>query len=289
MTDDSNPGHEVRSRSFARAPDLGVPLAWPTPMRELLANPDGGDYVWMRLHYVFELPDPRKLRPASVVLAAEEERVVARFARHARQLAGATLLGAQDTARFHFGPAMKDIQVETSLSAHDVTVGFMVLLRQCFADDEEASFSRVRQILGRHFHEAGDVAANNTLKLWKDAHAAMRNKSLDELAQERLIEEGKLPALLPMPAGSVASPVVRAPASPDLMLRTFWYGDYVHWGDRREEYDTAMLDEWSAANWQIGARKAAVDFTHFYLGFALLVERVLAAQAPANPAALTGE
>lgn len=277
-------GFSFRSRSYAQAQEEGLQLVWPTPMRELLANPDGGDYVWSRLHYVFELPDPRELKVAAVALTDAEREVLTRFTEHARQLAGATLLGAQDTARFHFGGGMRDIRVETALSAHDVTVGFMVLLRQCFANDEEASFSKVRQILERRFHEARDEDAQATLKKWRDAHAAMRNKSLDELAQERMVAEGMLPEVLPMPGGAPASPIVRAPASPQEMLHTFWYGEHVHWGKRRGEYGTAMADDWSAANWQIAARKAAVDFTHFYLGFALLIERALRAAVEAGDA-----
>lgn len=63
------------------------------------------------------------------------------------------------------------------------------------------------------------------------------------------------------------------------MLRTFWYGGQVHWGDRRDDYSAIMEDPWTAGTWEIEARKAAVELAQFYLGFALLVDRALTASA----------
>ena len=62
----------LRGRSQAQAQDEGPRLVWPTPVRELLANPNGGDYVRIRLPYVFELSDSRELKVAPVALTSEE-------------------------------------------------------------------------------------------------------------------------------------------------------------------------------------------------------------------------
>lgn len=122
-----------------------MPLPWPTPMRELMKNPDGGDYVWRRLTYVFRLNNPRELAPTRPTLTANERELVQRFVEQARSLAGTTLLGASDRVTVNVPDFEGEATVVTELSDPDVTVGFMVLLRQCYANDDEASFARVRK------------------------------------------------------------------------------------------------------------------------------------------------
>ena len=51
------------------------PLDSATPMRELLRDPETGDFVWRRLQYVFTLSDPRSMQPRSVRLSAHEARM----------------------------------------------------------------------------------------------------------------------------------------------------------------------------------------------------------------------
>jgi hypothetical protein len=55
----------------------------------------------------------------------------------------------------------------TELSAPDVTAGLMVLLRQCYAPDEEATFAKARKVLGRRLNEPGDEASTEVLNQWR--------------------------------------------------------------------------------------------------------------------------
>ncbi len=269
---------KLQTRSYAERGQIQLP--WPVPMLELLGNPEGAEYAWMRLHYVFSLPDPASLAPVAIEPNDTERRLLERFVEHARRLAQTSLLGAQDSVRIHFGPEAPDERVETDLSAQDVTVGFMVLLRQCYADAEEASFSKVRKVLERLLHDAGDQASLAVLKLWRQAHADLKNKGLDELVHEKLIEQGELPALALDPNGGMSPPVVRPSAPPQDMLQTFWYGGQVHWGSRREAYSENMDDPFSGAMLEINVRQVAVVFAHLYLGFARLVDAKLSGSAP---------
>ncbi len=259
------------------------PLSWPTPMWELLRNPDGGDFAWRRLGYVFRLPDPSTFRSPVPGLSADERAVLERFVEHARDLAGTTLLTAsKDRYRVHVADDASGYTVETELSDSDLTVGFMVKLRQSYADDEEASFSKVRKILEHRLHEADDEAAVAMLKQWRKAHAALRNKTTEELVQERMVADGQLPKELIGPGGEIRSPVVRSPESPHQMLQTFWYGGQVHWGKSREPLAVIQADPFQSGRWEVEVRQAAVDLGHFYLGFALLVERAVGPTALAQ-------
>jgi len=244
-------------------------------MRELLKNPDGGEYVWRRLTYVFALPDPRDFDPAAIVLTDDERGLLRRFVDHAKRLAATTLLGANDSVRIDIPDFGGGEHVYTELSEPDVTAGFMVLLRQCYADGDEASFSKVRKILERRLYEAGDTSSLAVLKMWRKAHARLNANTLEELVQEQLIVDGKMPAQLQRPDGQMESPVVRSPASPAELLRTFWYGDQVHWGSTREALAAIQADPFESGMWELAARAAACDLAHLYLGYALLVERAL--------------
>jgi hypothetical protein len=248
---------------------------WPVPMAELMQDLDGAGYVWTRLHYVFRLPDPQSLAPRSLQLTAEGRLLLERFVQQARSLAATSLLAATDSVRVSFSDDDDEVTVEENFSADDITTGFMVQLRQCFADDEEASFSKARKLLARSFYDAGDTAATQTLKLWREAHGALGNTALDELAQEQMIKDGMLPATIEDPDGNRVAPIVRAPASPRELLQTLWYGGQIHWGKNREPLAEIEADPFDAGMWQISARQAGADLAHFYMGFALLVERVL--------------
>lgn len=114
----------IESRSFAQR-NLAPQLAWPTPMRDLLRNPEGGDYVWARLHYAFELPEPAQLSPAKLELMSDERRLLSRFVEHAHEIAQTSFLGAEDIVRFNIGAGGHGLTVESELSEKDVTVGFM--------------------------------------------------------------------------------------------------------------------------------------------------------------------
>jgi hypothetical protein len=250
-------------------------LQWPPPMRDLMKNPTAGDYVWKRLHYIFHLPDPR-LFPSSVTGIADDERaVLGRFVQHARDLAGTTLLTATDSYMVRVSDTDGSVSVETELSDSDLTAGFMVMLRQCYADDEEASFSKVRTILERRLHETSDSDALDVLRRWRRAQASLRNKTSEELIQEAMIADGQLPKELVGPDGETRSPVVRPPESPHQMLQTFWYGSQVHWGKSRDALNEIQGDPYQSARWEVEARQAAVDLGHFYVGFAVIVERAL--------------
>jgi hypothetical protein len=244
-------------------------------MRQLMKDPSKGDFVWRRLQYVFSLPDPRALAPAPLTLTADEHALLKRFVEHAQKLAATSLMAGEDNVRISAPDSSSEAKIESTFSDADVTAGFMVFLRQCYADGEEASFSKVRKVIERRLHEAGDGPSLDTVKLWRKAHARLKNNALEELVQEQMIAERRMPSGIRDPDGSVQSGVVRAPAAPVELLQTFWYGDQIHWGKNREALGVLQADPFDSAMWDIAAREAATDFAHFYIGFASVVQSAL--------------
>jgi hypothetical protein len=238
-------------------------------MHELMKDPQSGDFTWRRLAYVFSLDDPRGVTPMPVSLTPEEREQVDRFVSHTKRLATTSLLGAHDKMQVNIADFGGEEFVQAELSEDDVTTGFMVLMRQCYANDEKASYSTVRKVLERRIHEAGDTTTLDVLKKWRKAHARLLNNSLEELVQEQLIADGKMPAQVDRPNGP-ESTVVRDPASPAELLRTFWYGDQVHWGSMRQAHAAIQADAFESARWEIAARQAATDFAHFLHGISVV-------------------
>jgi hypothetical protein len=255
------------------------PLPWEVPMRELLHNQEGAERTWKRLYYAFRLDDPRKLPAVPIVLNDDERAVLERFVEQAKTVAKATLLGASDSVKINIMDITDEESIEAVFSDTDVTVGFMVLLRQCYADGEEASFSKASKILGRRVNEQGDDGAQVAIKSWHRAHSRLGNKTLEELVQYHLIADGLMPAQLPGPDG-LTSAVVPSPAPPKELFAKLWYGGQVHWGKHRTDMADIQADPFDNAMWQITTRQAAVELAHFYLGYALLIETALAAALP---------
>lgn len=257
------------------------PLPWDTPMRDLLKAPDAGDFVWRRLHYVFELDDPRAFPHAELALTREEDAVLRRFVDQARRLADTSFLGGSDSVTIHIPDdgSAEDEVIEQDLADPDITAGYMVFLRQCYADDEEASFSKVRKILERRLYEAGETSAIDTLKRWRKAHAQLLNQTLEEHVQERMVRNGLMPGASIGLDGQPESDIVRSPASPRELLQTFWYGDHIHWGKHRDALAAIQADPFFEGMWEIEARQASTEVAHFYLGFAVLLEAALGESA----------
>jgi hypothetical protein len=245
-------------------------------MRELLKVPETGDFVWRRLHYVLRLDDPRAFPGVALTFRGDEAAILRRFIAQARRLAGTTLLGADDSVTISIPDDDGDDEgVDSELSDPDITVGHMVFVRQCFADSEEASFSKACKILQRRLYESGEKQAIDILISWRKAHARLLNQTLEELVQERMVSDGLMPADTVGPDGKTHSAIVRAPASPRELLQTLWYGDQMHWGKHRHALSSIQADPFAEAMWEMAARQASSDLAHLYLGFALLLEAAL--------------
>ncbi len=247
-------------------------LDWEPPMRDLMQKPENAGFVWRRLQYVLSLPDPRQFPKLDVTWKPEERELLMRFVEHVRNLAAANLLSSDDNVRISIEDFTNEESIESDLSPQDLTTGFLTMLRQCYADGEEASFSKVRKVLSNRLAKEDLKDELEVVSQWHKAHAKLMNKSLEEQVQEQMIADG----LMPGPADGPNSMVVRDPASPRELLLAFQYGGLIHWGKHHKAALSALqADPFTAAMSDMAMRAAALDFAHFYIGFAGLLAHAL--------------
>ncbi len=261
---------EVKAVAFS-AQVQGRALDWPPPMRELMQEPENADFAWRRLQYVFRLPDPRQFPEVAFTWEPAERELLERFVYHVRNLAGASLLASGDNVRISIDDFTNEESIESDLSPQDLTTGFLTMLRQCYADGEEASFAKARTVLSRRLAESGRTIELDVVAQWRKAHAKLMNKSLEEHVQEQMIADG----LMPGPADGPDAMVVRDPAPPRELLLAFQYGGLIHWGKHKGALSALQSDPYFAAVSDMAVRASALDFAHFYIGFAALLERAL--------------
>lgn len=267
---------EVKAVAFS-ALIQKLELDWEPPMRDLMQKPENADFVWRRLQYVFRLPDPSQFPKLAVAWEPDERELLLRFVEHARSLAAASLLGSDDNVRVSIDDFTDEETIESDMSPQDLTTGFLTMLRQSYADGEEASFSKVRKVFSNRLTKDGLTDERAVLSRWHKAHSKLMNKSLEEQVQEQMIADGRMPG----PADGPDSAVVRDPASPRELLLAFQYGGLIHWGKHKDALSALQADPFIAAISDLAMRAAALDFAHFYIGFAVLLEHALGEQPKA--------
>lgn len=246
------------------------------PLVELAPSPDAFYFHWKLMHFAFRLDDPAKFPPINLS-KSEKVAVLRRYSSAAARLASSTLLSADEEAKIKvIKTATGQVEsVETRFSAHDITVGFSTMFRQFFSDSEPASFSKVRNIIARRNHEVVDAsspAREATLKEWRTAHAKLLNAPLKTIALRRHFDE----------MGAMGTPVQgEGGRSPKEIIQIFNYGELIHWGDHRKTYEALGVTEVDAALSRMDFLNAIAGLSHLYLGFSIIVDRVLSAQQEA--------
>jgi len=245
--------------------------------------PDDGDYSldwhWKFFQFVFPLEDPRALpQLQDPEWTGDKKSRLARYVAHAQNLAGPTALTAEDGYKVSIPDLQTgEAEIEETKSAHDATVGFLTMFRQCYSPDEQTSFKRVYDLVGREAHRAG--LPRETLRAWRGAHNKIRGTHLDHLILVRANELGIIgPHVV---AGNAFDP--DKTKSPEQMISTILYGDAIHWGDHR-----TVIEDWNnehpfwAMKRRFDARRVAIQLEHLYVGFAGVVGRAMGLLTPEN-------
>lgn len=227
------------------------------------------------MYFAFRLTDPATFPPMTLSQNGEIA-ALRRYSSAAKRLASTTLLSAKEEATIRVSNTTSGQveSVETQFSAHDSTVGSSAMFRQFFSDSEPASFSTVRNIIGRRSREMADanhVTREAMLKEWRSAHANLLNAPLRAIALRKHFDE----------IGATDTPVQgEGGRSPRETIQIFNYGDLIHWGDHRAKYDALGITEVDAALSRMEFLNAIVGLSHLYLGFSVIVDRVLSACQP---------
>jgi hypothetical protein len=242
---------------------------WPPVLRDWF--PDGSDYVldwhWKFFQYVFPIDDPRELSPLGSSQWSHAERAVLdRYLSHARDLADATVLTAPNGYTVNVPTPGSEPEITENVSARDATVGFLAMFRQFYAPDEAASFKRAYDLVAREMHRLGRDPQPVTT--WRGAHAKLRHAHLDHLILVQASADGHVSDRVA--EGSSFHP--SETDAPQQMISAIFYGDSIHWGDKR-----SVIESWDkgsaviAVKRRFDALRAAVQLGHLYVGFAAVV------------------
>lgn len=136
------------------------------------------------------LPDSRSGEFPTLTEAewTDDERLrLNRYFRHGANLAKTTALSAQTGYEVSMPDPNGPMEIEEwDTVAQDAETGFLAMFRQCYSPEENASFKRIHDLLGREAHKAG--LPRETLRAWKGAHNRMRGSHLDYLILARAAE-----------------------------------------------------------------------------------------------------
>jgi hypothetical protein len=215
------------------------------------------------LYYVFQFPSPYEF-PAPPAPGSVD--VLNRYCDAAKELASSACLayGASVEVRVERGP--DGLQVESvtpDFPSAELIRGFLALFRQFYANDETASFTKVKSILMVAAKEARDAEAETrmtTLKIWGKAQGQLRAYNLKTLVGRRLAEEGKF--------GEIPDE-----GSPATLISSFAYGELLHWGDKRDQVAGWQADQFLGPWLQIQFLEALAGLAYFYMGYAVIVAR----------------
>lgn len=239
---------------------------WTPVLQDKMQDPGAAAVVWRRLSVAFSLADPRSARPASSDnWSPGEHGSFARYMGHAEDLAASSLLSANDSITVRIGDEDGEVTVEETTSAKDITVGFMTMFRQMYAKDEPASFKTVHGLLMRELKQ--DNAHKAVLVAWSKAEAQLRMYSLEHLVLQGLARR----ELIPIAAAeeNPAHPDFNKP--PQELLSMYFYGDMIHWGNKRDLLLASKQDSFTGAKERLDAVQAAIDLAQLYIGFSAVV------------------
>lgn len=264
---------EGRNRPVAR----GAYLRWPVPLRgwfsDGAASTEALDWHWRFFQFVFPLADPRSFPTLTEAdLTDDELRRLRRYVRHARNLAQTSVLSTTSG----YEVSLPTMDAEPEIEQHgvvpeDATIGFLTMLRQCYAPEEEASFMRCYHLISREVHRAGIDPQN--LQAWKGAQGKMRGYHLDYLILRQAAESGLVPQHLP--ERSAFAPDGQED-SPEQVLSKIFYGGAIHWGRHATVVDSWDEDhELVALKRRFFAIRNAAQLAHLYIGFAAIVGRAI--------------
>ncbi|EME52306.1 hypothetical protein G352_24757 [Rhodococcus ruber BKS 20-38] len=243
-----------------------VELKFPAPLQEYATDPKGFLYHWESLTYLFSLDDPTYFPVLGSHLSDDETKAAQRFIQTCQNLASYSVLNDSRSLKIT-SKGGDNWTVTSDFPSHEAFTGFSVTFRQLHNDGEDASFSKVYRVLNKVAGQLDEDEAKSTrevLNAWRDARKSLMKKMVATLVCERL--QAGAPATAPKSFQGIV---------PDELIRTFNYGDSLHWGDDREKLANLLDDEYNENFHKHACLTAMTQLSHLYFGFAELAAAAL--------------
>lgn len=252
---------------------LPQPLRFAPPLADLASDPAGFSQTWQFIRYIFDLSAPDTFPHISTQLSEADLRTIRRFIGICRRLAEYGIYSSSGSVTFNFERGMEDVIVDSStMPAEDTIVGAVTMFRQLFADDEKASYLVVSKILGRAIASSDEQhreQRQDIFKEWKKCQGMLRSRRLTALVARKTIGAQ---------GGHEKVPVPFEHDSPTQTISLFYYGDLIHWGAKRGEHEALMGDGVFREMAKFHFVEAVITLSHFYFGFALILEAAFRSQ-----------
>lgn len=254
---------------------LDEPLRFPIPPTASGFDPQTARYWWGLIQYGTDVPDPRAFPPLGLAaFSTDERKVLERFVSTTERLASSAVLTQEIGMTVNVGEGGIQEEVVENIPPFDAVAGFSVLLRQCYAPDERASFKKVMDILWQvvaRTDGSEEAARHDFLARWRKAVGGTQARSVQNQAIKALIRRGVIgddPDLERYPDSD----------TPERLLSDYFYGDTIHWDKKAEVVEQREQDAVTSAFFRHDFFNAAAGFAHLYIGFAALITVALEEQ-----------
>jgi hypothetical protein len=240
-------------------------LRFPPPMVALAADPVAFDFNWRLLQFCFDFPDPSAAVRCTDPLGDVDLVMLTRFHSKAKSLAASPFLGHPTSMSINVGQTMTGLQIErinTSFPHEESERGFMTLLRQFAHKGEPASFKQV-EAMAMQRDAAGGGANGDLLRGWGRIHKKLLHRNAEAWAYIK---------------GLPDQPIREVPHAMDprvdQLLRTYLYGDIIHFGEGRDELERLSATTFDDANTRMSLYRGASDLAMFYMGYATVLQGI---------------
>lgn len=226
----------------------------------------GFRHYWEKLDYVFGLPDPGTF-PQMAIQGDDRDSVV-RFIEMCLRLAKFSIINDDTRLRSYKDTEDGEWHLQVSDYPSDESfLGASAMFRQLHNDGEPACFTNAHNALFKAMRSLPDEqrdAARGIVLQWKNARGKLMNHTLQTLTA---LKAGN---------ATLDNPVSYGNVNPEKLIRTFNYGDSLHFGEARAQLDDLMADPFHEAYYKYAALLSIVGLSHLYFGFAVLLTSALA-------------
>jgi hypothetical protein len=243
------------------------PLAFDPPLIEH-ANPEalgGFRHRWEKLNFAFALSDPGQF-PSLPALSDDDRLLAQRFIKVCKRLAGYSAINADSRLRLATRDGKTDIELD--YPSDESFAAAALAFRQLHSGQEAASFEKVQ---GRLFKAIAQLpmearrAPKKILQQWISARGKLMNQLLETIVCRKAAPEN----------GPTDFPYSYYNIKPESLIRTFQYGDTIHFSTERDNLAALTENATNDAYYKYAVLLAITGLSHIYFGFALLVETAL--------------
>lgn len=249
--------------------DSELQLRFPPPYMELAIRPLEFQRRWQELEYAFGLPDPNLFPALKLPLRQEDRETIARYVDSCKELATYSLLGSERRYKLSQAEGQESVSMEYVMPPKEILRGYAILFRQLHSKDE-ASYEVVKGILASSVRQEDDAVSSvglDYIRQWSRARAKLLQYTLTELVQMKKLQA----------EGSRVSPPDNS-HTPSELISLFQYGEYIHWGNKREEHAAIVRFPVFAKLLEFKFHDVQIGLSHFYLGFSKLAESAMSQQ-----------